>query len=195
MTALATVIVFAVFLGCMALLVHPLLRFLKISEVPAALLSVCTGRLNRRRLLFILRSRRQVYLEDIACLPPGPLWAVLAWNSTVALVRRRLAFAWKHGPLVRPPREKTLADEAYPVPSAAHMARALEVHLGSVSVRGIGPRQAEVTVHAITDRDYNCSEHRNPWARQVNAELSRHRREVSETERWARVERNWRDIR
>lgn len=181
MTAL-TLVVLTVFLGCLALLVHPLLRHLKISEVPAALLACVCGRSFRRRLLFVLRSRRESCLEDIACLPPGPLWVVLAWNSTAALVRRRLAFAWKHGPLVTPPREKTLAAGSYPVPSAAHVARVLEVHPGSVSVRGIGPGYAEVTVSA-----------RNPWARQVNAELGRHR-EAAEEARWSNVERNWKDI-
>jgi hypothetical protein len=166
--ALAVVIALVLFAGCLALLCHPLLRFLKVPEVPAALLACVTGRLNRRRLAFILRSRRQAYLEDIACLLPGPLWIVLAWGA----VHRRLAFAWRHGPLATPSREKILA-----------------VSCG---------RPAGVTVHEISDRDYNRSENRewhrslatghmtvaevrervggNPWAVQVEAELARHRK-------------------
>jgi hypothetical protein len=145
-TALALVVL-TVFLGCLALLVHPLLRFLKLSEVPAALLACATGR--RRRLVFILRSRRSSYLEDIAGLPDGLALAVLAWNSLVTRVCRRLAFAWRHGPLVRRPREKTLAAPGHPVVSFEGVARTLEV-----------------TVRA----------------------------ELSEEERWARVEQNWKDI-
>lgn len=165
MTALA-VFLGCVALGCVALLVHPLLRFLKVSEVPAALLACAAGRLNRRRLLFILRSRRQVCLEGTACLPPGPL--------------------------ARPPHEKTPA-----APRAAHVAKALEARPGSVSVRGIGPRQAEVTVvfrrpvvsfaEALGDdwRD-SLPVARNPWAHLVNAELAEHR---------ARLEQDREDIR
>lgn len=158
--AVAVVLLF----GCLVLLCHPLLRFLKVSEVPAALLTACTGRLNRRRLLFILRSRRESYLEDIEGVPP---WHVLAWQDLSARwekIVRRLGFAWEHGPLVTPPPEKKLAARRCPCPDREHVARALQVSAGSVSARGIGPRPAGFTVGRGDWRD-GLSVSRHPWAR------------------------------
>jgi hypothetical protein len=115
-TALLVTVAVVLAAGSLTLLFHPLARFLKASEVPAALLIACSGRPNRRRLLFVLRSRREAYLDDIAGLPPEYLRVVLAWQWAVArftaLVlrcRRRLRFAWRNGPLVVPPKEKKLA--------------------------------------------------------------------------------------
>lgn len=138
MTALLVLVALALLAGCLTLLCHPLLRFLRVPEVPAALLIACAGRSYRRRLAFVLRSRRESYLEDIAGLPPEYLWVVLAWRSVVtrlaALVRR---------PRPVPPPEKKLA----PVPLCKeHLAEALRVNPGLVSVRRVGAGPGRVTV-------------------------------------------------
>jgi hypothetical protein len=192
-TGLYVVIAMVVLAGSLTLLCHPLLRFLKVSEVPAALLIVFSGRPNRRRLLYVLRSRRQVYLDDIAGLPPEYLRVVLAWRTVMTrlagLARRsrsRLGFAWKNGPLVAPPKEKKLAAGRYPVPDREHVADALGVARSSVSVRGIGPG-FEVSVRSFDDilgdvgdwRD-RLPAHRNPWAGQVDPELAAHRARMAE---------------
>lgn len=135
MSPLYAVAAMALFAGVMTLLFHPLLRFLRVPEVPAALLACATGR--RHRLAFILCSRRSSYLEDIACLPPGPLVTVPR-EKTLATELRRHPVA--SALLTANEARECLGSPRFPVASAGDVAGALEVHPGPVSVHGIGPR-------------------------------------------------------
>lgn len=199
MTNLYAVVAMTLMAGCLTLMFHPLLRFLKFSEVPAALFVACTGKVNRRRLAFILRSRREGYLEDIEGVPP---WHVLAWQDLAARwnwLVCRLASARRPRPSVPGPvtagllAEKRLAAGRYPVADRGHVAQALQVTPGSVFVRGIGPHAAEVV---ITGRETGDWRDRLPAGRGPHSlgEVVASAR-LKDEKRWAHLEENWRDIR
>jgi hypothetical protein len=165
-TGLYVAVAMAVLAGSLVLLCHPLLRFLKIGEVPSALLIACSGRLSRRRLLYVLRSRRQVYLEDIAGLPPEYLWVVLAWRSVVTRLtalahrlRRRAAFAWQNGPLVAPSGSFEAVADVIEVaarnPWAGEVQAELDVHRAEVAGydpftnQAYAPGEADLTAEEL----------------------------------------------
>jgi hypothetical protein len=190
-TSLLAVPAMAMVAGLLALLFHPLLRFLQFPEVPGAVAALLAGPGQRRRLRFILRSRREAYLECCDGLPAGIHLVSMVLRSYLSQVTRWLRFrakaAREHGPLVAPPKEKTLLRDC-PVHGrellSEALARALQVPPGSVSVSG-------TVVSVITDRDYN----RGGQARVRSFEDILCPVHGEEAARRARLEQDWEDIR
>lgn len=188
MTVIASLLVIVVLVACAELAFHPVLRYLRLPEVPMALYACLFGRRYRRHVYGILQRRREADLDPSLPAVTGPLrrrwnaWADWSWagytREKVLVSSPAAATALRLPPrparLPGHPVVPVLLEEqpaVLPRPALADLARLVE----------LGYQTADEARAAA----------RNPWARQLGAELAEHR----EAARWASLERNWRDIR
>jgi hypothetical protein len=190
-TAAFVVIAWAGIAGSLLLMFHPLLRHLKLREVPVAVAALFLGRRYRRRLALILKARQ---------LRGGPGRAVLTWDRTVARLH-----GWWQAQAAPSPRRVPAAigpRAGYPVADEAHLEQAMErlARSGELAAatrvyrrRRGGVSSASARIAAGRDWRDGLPEPRNPWAAPVERELAAHRR--GDAEFWESVARNWKDVR